>query len=158
MSFKCLLIALLGLSLLLTGCNQRGAVNTVERSSPVGQVRITDDKRVVTSIDLDQMARVLQVNEARASNLLKMQFAIQNQTDRTVQVHYQVVWFDESGIAITSPTPVWKVLPLYAGETRYVTDIAPNPRVMDFQLKLLDRETFERTGGNIGNTGGPRGR
>jgi uncharacterized protein YcfL len=152
---RCLFLFFLALSVLSSGCMHRGDVNMVESASRGDNIKVTPDNRLITSRQLDDFARIGQVASGDASGLLKVQVPVTNFTNATARVHYQVVWFDEQGLALSTPQPVWHITPLYAGETKYLTAVAPRASVRDFQFKLLDAETFQRTGGNV-NVGGPR--
>ena len=46
-------------------------------------------------------------------------------------------WFDGDGMLIASPEPIWITSSIDAGESKYVSAVAPSAKARDFRLKLL---------------------
>lgn len=138
------LIAVAGLAFFLFGCQ---SVNTVERAVPQATPTIIADRRIETDPQLARKVSVVQVSESKVGDLLRIQVQLYNKTRTYAEFNYQFVWIQQDGVAVTSPAAVWRENRIYGGETVFVSAVAPNPQVVDFQLKLLGRKTFEQTQG-----------
>ena len=129
------MIILAAAALLLSGCD---TVNTVEKAYPQASPQMVRDKRIVTDSSLEDYAHPVSVNEGRVNgNLLKIQVELANNTSSYRSFNYKFEWLDENGMAVESPASPWSVLTLEGGERKFVSGVAPNPRVVDFRLKLL---------------------
>lgn len=136
-------LALCGV-LLLGACN---SVNTVERADPLATPAYIADKRVITDPTLERRVSVLRVNEGKVGDLLRIQIEVENKTYTAQVYNYEFVWIEQDGFQVTSPPPLWKAGQINGRERQFLTAIAPNPRVVDFRLNLLDRQTYnQRTG------------
>ncbi|WOO41512.1 YcfL family protein [Rubellicoccus peritrichatus] len=126
--------------LFLTACN---SVNTVERAEPQSNPNLIAIKKVITDPALQSKVSVVDVNEGTVSDdLLKIQVKLENLTYDLQQFNYQFIWIDKDGFAVTSPTPIWKAGQIQGRETIFINGIAPNPRVVDFQMKVLARQSY----------------
>ena len=150
--------ALLSLSslffLILAGCN---SVNTVERAEPLAQPNLIAIKKVITDPELRDKVSVVNVIEGTVSgDLLKIQVQLENLTYAYQLFNYQFVWIDKNGFQVTSPPPLWKPGQIEGRETIYLSAVTPMPSVVDFQMKLLARTTYDQTIG--GGKSGPAGK
>lgn len=128
-----LFIALLGLS---AGCT---TVNTVERAEPIGSPNYVDDKRVITDQSLNSTVRILSVNEDIVSgNLRRIQVRVQNVRSSARSFSYRFEWFDDAGMQVTTSSNAWQSRRIQGKETLSLTAVAPNPRAVDFVLKLQE--------------------
>jgi len=117
------------------GCS---SMNTVERANPQSAKKMVDDKRVITDGNLDDIAFIAGVNETRTpTGLLKIQVELVNRTEAVRNFNYCFEWVDAQGMQIASPAPVWITSAIDAGESKYVSAVAPSPNAVDFRLKLL---------------------
>jgi len=137
---KILLPIFLAAAFWLAGCN---SVNTVERANPQAEPNLIAIKKVVTDPVLADIVEVVDVNEGVASgDLLKIQVELQNTTYAMQQYNYQFTWIEKDGFVVQSPVSPWRPGQVQGRETVYITAIAPNPRVVDFQVKLLARSSY----------------
>lgn len=133
------------------------SVNTVERAEPLAQPDPVAIKKVVTDPALRDKVSVVNVIEGTASgDLLKVQVQVENLTYAYQLFNYQFIWIDKNGFQVTSPAPIWKPGQIEGRETLYLTAIAPRPSVVDFQMKLLARQTYDETVGRASS--GPAGK
>ncbi len=128
-------------ALILSGCK---SVNVVERAEPLATPNVIADRRVESDPALARKVSVVQVVESSTGDLMRVQVALFNKTYDYAPFNYQFVWIEEDGMAVTSPTPIWRPGQINGRETIYVSSVAPTPRAVDFQLKLLDRESFNK--------------
>lgn len=133
-------------ALALSGCN---SVNTVERAEPLATPNVIADRRVESDPSLARKVSVVQVVESKTGDLMRVQVALFNKTYDYAQFNYQFIWIEEDGMAVTSPAPVWRPGQINGRETIFVSSVAPTPRAVDFQLKLLDRETYNQNQGVV---------
>ncbi len=125
-------------ALLLGACN---SVNTAGPAQPQAMPEPVDYKKVVTNPALEQIVKVVSINKGKVSgDLLKIQVGLENQTYEYQNFAYEFVWFMKDGMQVKTPPPMWKPGQVQGRETIYISGIAPNPRVVDFQLQLLESE------------------
>lgn len=128
-----LFIAMLGLSM---GCS---TVNTVERSEQIGTPTYVNDKRVITDQSLNATVRVLSVNESIVSgNLRRIQVMVQNTRNSARSFSYRFEWFDVDGMQVTTSSNAWQSRRIQGKESIALAAVAPNPRAVDFVLKLQE--------------------
>lgn len=131
----CLSLVICG-TLLLGACN---SVNTVERADSLASPAYVADKRVVTDPALARRVSVVRVSEAKAGDLLQIQVEVENKTYSAQAYTYEFIWIEENGFQVTTPPPQWKAGQINGRERQFLSAIAPNPRVVDFRLNLLER-------------------
>ena len=123
--------------LLLSACN---SVNTVGRATPQSTPDPVAIKKVITDPDLQQSVSVVSVNQSHVSgNLLKVQVGLENLNYDYQSFSYEFIWFTKDGMQVKTPPPIWEPGQIQGRETIYVSGIAPNPNVVDFQLQLLQK-------------------
>jgi uncharacterized protein YcfL len=129
---------LLGLLLLLTGCQ---GVNTVERAESRAEPIVIDDKRITSDGTLNQRAAIVRLNESTVGNgLLKVQAELRNRTNDRQLVNYRFDWVDAAGMQIDTSLSKWQQLSLAAKENKLISAVAPTPDAVDFRLSLLERQ------------------
>ncbi|WP_269540386.1 YcfL family protein [Cerasicoccus fimbriatus] len=136
----------------LSGCN---SVNTVEPANPKAEPNLIAIKKVETDPALARKVSVVDVNEGSRGDLLFVQVQLENENYGPEDFNYQFTWIEQDGFEVQSPPAIWKSGVILGRESIYLQNIAPNPRVVDFRLKLLARETYNAT---VGQGTRPRGR
>ncbi len=126
-----LLIALLG------GC---ASVNMFEPAEPQARSQMTDHKRIISDGELDNYARVVDINQATVGGLLKVQAKLLNTSAAERKIRYKFVWLDAQGMEVSGVNSVWNVLELSSAEAVFISSVAPTPNARDFILKLLPDE------------------
>lgn len=139
-------LAALGLLAILAGCN---SVNTVEPANPKAQPNLIAIKKVETDPALARKVSVIDVNEGMAGDLMRIQVQLENLNYGPEDFNYQFTWIDKDGFEAQSASQ-WYAKTIMGRETIFIPAIAPNPNVVDFRLKLLARETYNRTVGGHG--------
>lgn len=130
------LLLLLPVWILPSGCT---TVNTVERADPLATPSYIQDKRVITDQSLAKTVRVLSVNQTTVSgDLLKVQVTVENARTRVRTFNYRFEWYDRDGMLVQTPSSTWKSRRIEGKETLSISDVAPNPRVVDFVLKIME--------------------
>ena len=120
----------------ISGCT---SVNTVTRAENVGSPNVVNDKRINTDPGLAGNVSVIEVAEGQVSgNLTKIQVTLVNNTRRALTVNYLFEWRDLDGMQVSASSSTWKSLRLMGGEVRSISAVGPNPRAVDFMLKLQE--------------------
>lgn len=131
----CIFVGLFTAALLAVGCQ---SVNTVERAQPLAAPNPLLSKVEITDSFLANRVEVVDVNQAYVSgDLLKVQVEVQSISNHYRSINYRYLWIDENGMAIDSPAPVWRSAQLPAGGMAFLSDVAPNPRAVDFKLQII---------------------
>lgn len=118
-----------------SGCaHQIGTVESADRQDPAQPI-----PENVQFAD-KSMARGLVVEGASAGsasgNLLRAQVMVVSTRRKPQNLSYRFEWYDGEGMIIDSPNSIWKPLRLLGEERVPLSNIAPNPRAVDFVLKL----------------------
>ena len=130
-------VAALFLIALLGGCT---AVNMFERAEGQARPQMTDHKRIISDGELDNYARVVDINQTTVGGLLKVQAKLLNTSAAERKIRYKFVWLDARGMEIPSVNSNWNVLELSSAEAVFFSSVAPAPNAADFILKLLPDE------------------
>ncbi len=130
-------VAALFLIALLGGCT---AVNMFERAEGQARPQMTDYKRIISDGELDNYARVVDINQTTVGGLLKVQAKLLNTSAAERKIRYKFVWLDARGMEIPSVNSNWNVLELSSAEAVFISSVAPAPNAADFILKLLPDE------------------
>ncbi len=130
-------VAALFLIALLGGCT---AVNMFERAEGQARPQMTDHKRIISDGELDNYARVVDINQTTVGGLLKVQAKLLNTSAAERKIRYKFVWLDARGMEIPSVNSNWNVLELSSAEAVFISSVAPAPNAADFILKLLPDE------------------
>lgn len=124
-------------AILAAGCSTN--VNTVSRADPVGTPNIVQDERIITDRSLGNAVSIRQVNEGTVSgDLAKIQVILASNKSRSLTVNYLFEWYDLDGMQVAAAASSWKSLRFMGKEEKAVSAIAPNPRAVDFVLKLQE--------------------
>ncbi len=135
-----LAITLPAAALLLAGAAcQTSTVDTVQPAEWRGQPNVVEDERITTDRRLARIIEVRGVNEATVSNdLLRVQVELRNTRQGLRRFNYQFQWYDDEGMIVQQATTPWRTLQMEGGEIVSITGVAPNPRVTDFRLNLMN--------------------
>lgn len=138
MKHLCLIVTC-GLLLLTTAACEM--TNTAERAEPIAQSDPVAIKKVQVDPTLKAQAEIVSANQGIVSgNLLKVQVVVRNNWALRKTFNYKWEWFDVNGMVVDSPTSrVWQLARLQPKESITITGIGPNPNVVDFRLKLVER-------------------
>lgn len=132
-------VPLLAAALLLGAGCRTSSVDTVQPAEQRGQPNLVEDERISADRRLSRILEVHRVNEATVSDdLLRVQVELSNTRSALRRFNYQFEWFDDEGMLVEQATTPWRTLQIEGGEIVTITGVAPNPRVTDFRLKLMN--------------------
>jgi len=121
----------------LAGC-ATATVNSVENTPKVGQPMIIDDQRVITDSGLARAVAIEALNTITTpAGLLKVQVRLKNHTFSQENFLYHFEWFDINGMQVNNVVSAALPEQIEAGETKFITGIAPNPDCKDFRVKFI---------------------
>jgi uncharacterized protein YcfL len=122
---------------ILAGC---ATVNTVEPANPEARPNYVNDKQIITDPSLRDIARIKSVYFAAVGggDIKRIQVNVQNITSGVKNFNYQFQWFDNQGMAITTPAPIWHSVSIEGGQSLPLTETAPSPQAVDWRLSLLE--------------------
>lgn len=122
--------------LLLGSCY---SINTVETGTPAAQRTVIADKRVVWDNTLAGKLAVGQIIDTTGTKGLKsIQVDVTNQYAYAMNFSYKIEWFGADGAKIQSPVGGWKTLHLEAHESSTISEIAIDPKAVDFLIKFQE--------------------
>lgn len=120
------LIALLGLSLLLSGCATPPAAPGSAASK-------------VVSLGSMKHIEVSAMRVARENGFLTVKVALTNTSHQNKSMFYRFAWLGDDGFPVADEE-TWKSLTLYGTQTSYLPAIAPVPQASDFRLEVQTPE------------------
>ena len=131
------LVCLAVAALAVAGCQ---TVNTSQRAEPQARPDVVDDQRIVTDSSLADKAAIVNVSQGRvgSTGLLKVQAELVNRTSSRQRINYRFEWFDQAGMRVDTPMSRWTQVAPAGRETVWISDVAPTPDVVDYQLKLIE--------------------
>ena len=111
---------------------------TSENTPKVGQPMIIDDQRVITDSGMARAVAIEALNTITTpAGLLKVQVRLKNHTFSRENFLYHFEWFDINGMQVNNVVSAALPEQIEAGETKFITGIAPNPDCKDFRVKFI---------------------
>lgn len=129
-------LLLLPLAMILAGCSS--PVNTVDPAQTRATPTVVDTRVNIFDNSLAKRMSLVSVNEAQAGDLLQVQATFTNRQVKPRTFAYQFQWYQQNGMVVTSPEPVWHTGTVEGGQTISLTGTAPKPSVVDFRLSLRE--------------------
>ncbi|HSV13108.1 MAG TPA: YcfL family protein [Tepidisphaeraceae bacterium] len=110
--------------------------NTYERDKPTYEANVININKVETDPFLKDKAHVLEVRQADANGLLKVDVELVSDRLWSGSFDYKFEWFDDQGMPVDSPMSSWTTRQVQPQERFSIDAIAPTPKCKDFRLKL----------------------
>lgn len=117
-------------ALLLAGCSTFDTVKTADGDKVKYQV--------IASGKTEGRLEVLQVNAARAGDLLRAAVELRNDSDFSYNFQYRYKWYDAAGMEVNPDATAWTPATMSGNETKTIGATAPNPSATTFKLFLQD--------------------
>ena len=127
--FATLLLAAIA-AIALAGCESAPSVNTVQ------------DRRIITERSFSHSVPGVAVNAFMTpGDLLKVQVELLNRTGSIQRFNYSFEWIDVNGMQVNNSLSV-ALIPdqINAGETKFISAVAPSSACRDFRLKLIQAQ------------------
>ncbi len=120
------------------GC--RNSVNEIGNADKQASVNIIRDARVTTDSSLKSTVDVTAINTATTENgFLIIQVMLTSSSNYPQNIFYQVDWFDEMSMRVTTASGGWVEQQLMPRESITIKMTAPTPRAKDFAIKLMKK-------------------
>ncbi|HXC36749.1 MAG TPA: YcfL family protein [Candidatus Acidoferrales bacterium] len=130
----------------LAGCVSSPSVNTVQNAQTTGQRNFIQDRRIITDRPFSRRVAVLALNTSMTpGDLLKVQVELFNRTGSIQRFNYSFEWFDLNGMQVDNSLAVALVPDqINAGESKFISAVAPSSACRDFHLKLLQAQAQDQ--------------
>ncbi len=124
---------------ILAGAGCRTSVNTVENAERQGMRQMISDSRVITDKSLNRKVNVVGINSAtRPNGILQIQIEVMNLRGGVQSFFYNIEWFDEYGMRVSTATGGWTERQIMGKEIMTIVAVAPSPVCKDFRIKLIE--------------------
>ncbi|HEV2328069.1 MAG TPA: DUF1425 domain-containing protein [Verrucomicrobiae bacterium] len=138
---KTRIATLLFAAVALAGCESSPSVNTIQNAQQTGQRNLIQDRRIITDKPFSRRVSVLAINTAMTpGDLLKVQVELLNRTGSIQRFIYSFEWFDVDGMQVNNTLSAIIPDQLEAGESKFISAVAPSPACRDFRLKMLQAQ------------------
>jgi uncharacterized protein YcfL len=125
---------------LLIGC-AGSSVNTIENAHKSAAMRILEDARIDTDLNLADDLGVVRLNTAEnAAGILRVQMEMENFTRDRITVNAKMEWYDGDAMLVETAGGGWQQYAFEPRESRSLTFTAPSREVRDFRLKVMSAE------------------
>jgi uncharacterized protein YcfL len=125
----------------LAGCESSPSVNTVQNAQTIGRPNYIQDRRIITDGYFSRRVSVVALNTSMIpGDLLKVQVELLNRTGSIQRFIYSFEWFDLNGMQVNSALAVVVPDQIDAGDSKFISAVAPSPACRDFRLKLLQAQ------------------
>ena len=115
-----------------------GCLNTVDSVENYEKVYVANEViRRHVETNASQPIKVTNLIDHVADNgFLQIAFEFTNTSSRPRTAMYQIVWFDENGMAVTTSLSQWSEIRLNGRDSRQVRFTAPNARAQDYRIRF----------------------
>ncbi|MBU2894540.1 YcfL family protein [Colwellia sp. D2M02] len=129
---------LLFISLFIVGCK-----NVPPVTSGVGTSQITagEEYSKYLQVHNPKLAKQLYISDIKSrlqQDLLEVNLTLTSTYKKTLQLQYQVNWFDNDGFAVEPGKSPWKSLDLHGMQTQTVKALAPTAKATTFSLYVRE--------------------
>lgn len=115
--------------------------------TPTSGITIDSYPRTVVTVNSKMVGSrlsVKEVNVVKQGDLLAVQIAVQNVTQRDLQFEYRYRWLDGAGMEVDTRTSTWVPMGVTAREQQMMRGVAPTARAEDFIVDIRLRAPSTR--------------
>lgn len=129
-------------SLLVCSCASDDT--SVEPNPTYSKSQVINDPRVITDDSFDAVCCLARIGqEIQVNGRWQYKLLLANKTVVPQNIYYFMLWYDEDGKLIASPSPVWISAVVLSGEYKEIRIPAPSIEARDFRLYLQGRYDAE---------------
>ena len=143
---KAIFLILIGSAIFLSGCASDDT--KIETTETFSRSQVINDPRVITDESFDKVCCIARmVQEIQINGRWQYKLLLANKTVVPQNIYYFMLWYDEQGDLIATPSPAWMSAVVLSGEYREIRIPAPSIEARDFRLYLqgrYDSESCER--------------
>jgi len=131
------------LTLVVTGFMLTACQNLPPVTSGIGSSQITPEQEYSEHLQIDnkQLAAKLYISDVKSrtnNDLLQLNLTLTSRYKKSLQLQYQLQWFDKDGFAIEAGKSPWHAFELHGMQTATVTALAPSTNVTTFSLYVRE--------------------
>lgn len=92
-------------------------------------------------IDNQKLAKRVHISDIKSrkqNDLLQVNLSLTSTYEKSLQLQYQFVWFDQSDFIIEAGKSSWQPIELHGMQTKTITSLAPTPLVTKFRLYVRE--------------------
>lgn len=135
---KHLLLTLIFSVLFISACK-----NVPPVTSGLGSEQITPGQKYSEHLQVhnEKLAKQLHISDIKSrktNDLLEINLSLTSTYEKSLQLQYQLQWFDQNGFAIEAGKSPWQSLELHGMQTITVASLAPSTKVASFSLYVRE--------------------
>lgn len=143
---KAIFLILIGSAIFLSGCASDDT--KIETTETFSRSQVINDPRVITDESFDKVCCIARMGqEIQINGRWQYKLLLANKTVVPQNIYYFMLWYDEEGNLIATPSPAWMSAVVLSGEYKEIRIPAPSIEARDFRLYLqgrYDSESCER--------------
>lgn len=143
---KAIFLILIGSAIFLSGCASDDT--KIETTETFSRSQVINDPRVITDESFDKVCCIARMGqEIQINGRWQYKLLLANKTVVPQNIYYFMLWYDEEGNLIATPSPAWMSAVVLSGEYKEIRIPAPTIEARDFRLYLqgrYDSESCER--------------
>lgn len=143
---KAIFLILIGSAIFLSGCASDDT--KIETTETFSRSQVINDPRVITDESFDKVCCIARMGqEIQINGRWQYKLLLANKTVVPQNIYYFMLWYDEQGDLIATPSPAWMSAVVLSGEYKEIRIPAPSIEARDFRLYLqgrYDSESCER--------------
>ena len=143
---KAIFLILIGSAIFLSGCASDDT--KIETTETFSRSQVINDPRVITDESFDKVCCIARMGqEIQINGRWQYKLLLANKTVVPQNIYYFMLWYDEEGDLIATPSPAWMSAVVLSGEYKEIRIPAPSIEARDFRLYLqgrYDSESCER--------------
>lgn len=130
--------------MLLPACNTgsktkaTSPMNTVEKTDKDAMPREEWIDKIIVGEILAGKVNVTSVYTDVKGGLQRIQLNVQNDSGRSIHIHWTVEWFDENGMLIYTPAASWNNVTLSKGQRRSLQANATSKAAVDWRFSVQE--------------------
>lgn len=132
------IILLMICSIFMVGCKNVPPVTSGMGASQMTKGEGFNKHLQVHNPKLSKQLYISDIKSRQQQSLLEINLTLTSTYKKSLQLQYQVNWFDIDGFAVEAGKSPWKSLELHGMQTQTVNSLAPNSRATTFSLYVRE--------------------
>ena len=125
-------------------CSCASDDTSVEPNPTYSKSQVLNDPRVITDDSFDAVCCLARIGqEIQVNGRWQYKLLLANKTVVPQNIYYFMLWYDEDGKLIATPSPAWVSAVVLSGEYKEIRIPAPSIEARDFRLYLQGRYDVE---------------
>ncbi len=125
-------------TLLISACQ-----NIPPVTSGIGSTELSPSQKYEQHLQIDnkELAKRVHISDLKSrkqNDFLQVNLSLTSTYEKSLQLQYQFVWFDQNGFIIEADKTPWQPFELHGMQTKTVTSLAPTPQVAKFSFYVRE--------------------